>query len=77
MFRIFLKEYKNVILFINMLWFLLGFFWGVGVAQETPHLPNVKEGVLKIYEFVCDIFSDKNTLHANNIRMTGTRSKSE
>lgn len=55
-----------------MLWFLIGFLWGVFAAQETPHLPNVRDGTIKMYEFLCDIFSEQNLK-----REPATRSKSE
>tara|TARA_E500000331_G_C17209496_1_gene692987 strand:+ start:399 stop:563 length:165 start_codon:yes stop_codon:yes gene_type:complete len=54
-----------------MLWFLIGFIWGVFAAQETE-LPNVKISARRIYDFVYDIFSEQNIKHE-----PATRSKSE
>ena len=55
-----------------MLWFLLGFLWGIFIAQETPHLPSVRDNALKLKDFILDIFSETNKTHE-----IPTRTKSE
>ena len=58
-----------------MLWFFIGFIFGVYVAQESPTFPNVKKTGNKLKEFIVDIaMSDKKTFTTTQGR---TRSKSE
>ena len=58
-----------------MLWFFIGFIFGVYVAQESPLFPNVKETSTKLKDFIYDIaMSDKTVFSATANR---TRSKSE
>ena len=57
-----------------MLWFFIGFIFGLYVAQESPTFPNVKQSGIKLRDFIYDIaISDKKTFTPN----TRTRSKSE
>ena len=58
-----------------MIWFLLGFIFGVFVAQESPTFPNVKKTSYKIQKFVYELITEdrKKEKTDNNIR----RSKSE
>lgn len=58
-----------------MLWFLIGFIFGVFVAQESPKFPNVKKTSYKIQKFVYEVITEdrKTEKTDNNIR----RSKSE
>jgi hypothetical protein len=58
-----------------MLWFFIGFIFGVYVAQESPTFPNVKNTGTRLKDFVVDIaMADKKTFSAETNR---TRSKSE
>ena len=41
-----------------MIWFFLGFLFGVFVAQETPTFPNIKTNALNITSFFKDIIVD-------------------
>lgn len=42
-----------------MIWFFLGFLFGVFVAQETPTFPNIKTNALNITSFFKDIIVDE------------------
>lgn len=58
-----------------MLWFFIGFIFGVYVAQESPTFPNVKNTGSRLKDFIVDIvMSDKKTFGPTTTR---TRSKSE
>jgi hypothetical protein len=58
-----------------MLWFFIGFIFGVYVAQESPAFPNVKNTGTRLKDFIVDIaMSDKKTFSGTTNR---TRSKSE
>ena len=73
--RIFL-EYKKGQRIIIMLWFFVGFIFGVYVAQEAPEtFPNVKQTGVRLRDFIYDIaITDKKNTNSNQTR---TRSKSE
>ena len=58
-----------------MLWFFVGFIFGLYVAQESPTFPNVKQTGIRLRDFIVDIaMSDKKPFP---IQSTRTRSKSE
>lgn len=58
-----------------MLWFFIGFIFGVFVAQESPTFPNVKQTGQKIQKFAYEILIDDKQKQDNGVRVT--RSKSE
>jgi hypothetical protein len=64
-----------------MLWFLIGFIFGVFVAQESPTFPNVKLTSRKITTFFLDIVLDdkKRFVGGTNTRpgVVPQRSKSD
>jgi hypothetical protein len=60
---------------LKMLWFFIGFIFGVFVAQESPTFPNVKQTGKKIQKFAYEILIDDKQKQDNGVRVT--RSKSE
>ena len=60
---------------LKMLWFFVGFIFGVFVAQESPAFPNVKQTGKKIQKFAYEILIDDKQKQDNGVRVT--RSKSE
>lgn len=39
----------------NMIWFFLGFLFGLFVAQESPEFPSIKKNCVRLGNFVKDI----------------------
>jgi hypothetical protein len=58
-----------------MLWFFIGFIFGVYVSQESPAFPNVKNMGVRLKDFIVDIaIYEKKCFGTETNR---TRSKSE
>lgn len=49
-----------------MIWFFLGFLFGVFVAQESPTFPKIKANTMSIISFFKDIVIDEK--HVNRRR---------
>lgn len=56
-----------------MIWFFLGFIFGVYIAQESPHFPNMKINFLRFFHFVIDLMNQDKESTRNQRR----RSRSE
>lgn len=39
----------------NMIWFFLGFIFGLFVAQESPNFPSIKKNFMRLGSFIKDI----------------------
>ena len=55
-----------------MIWFFLGFVFGVFIAQESPHFPNIKDSSIRFYNFTMELLNQQ-----KEKQTTRTRSKSE
>jgi|SaaInlV_150m_DNA_2_1039686.scaffolds.fasta_scaffold00053_5 hypothetical protein len=63
-----------------MLWFFIGFIFGLFVAQESPTFPNIKRNSRKAGRFVYDLITTeaKEYVSGTSSEASGyTRSKSE
>jgi hypothetical protein len=40
-----------------MIWFFLGFVFGVHIAQESPNFPNIKTNSKRFFDFVLEILN--------------------
>ena len=62
-----------------MLWFFIGFIFGLFVAQESPTFPRIKTNARKAGRFVYDLITTeaKEFVESRNSDTTYTRSKSE
>jgi len=62
-----------------MLWFFIGFIFGLFVAQESPQFPNIKRNARKGGHFIYDLITtEAKEFVATQTADTGyTRSKSE
>ena len=62
-----------------MLWFFIGFLFGLFVAQESPQFPRIKTNARKAGRFVYDLITTeaKEFVESRNSDTTYTRSKSE
>jgi hypothetical protein len=67
MFRVY-RALKNTI----MIWFFLGFVFGVFIAQESPQFPNIKDNSIRFYNFTMELLNQQ-----KEKQTTRTRSKSE
>ena len=56
-----------------MLWFFIGFIFGIYVDQESPNFPNVRTTFKRLTTFVYEIATNDKTFTAT----TQKRSKSE
>mgnify|MGYP001221261197 FL=1 len=55
-----------------MIWFFLGFVFGVFIAQESPQYPNMKQSGKRFVTFVMELLNQEKEKET-----TRTRSKSE
>tara|TARA_B000000475_G_C15965377_1_gene434781 strand:+ start:990 stop:1178 length:189 start_codon:yes stop_codon:yes gene_type:complete len=62
-----------------MLWFFIGFIFGLFVAQESPTFPNIKRNAKKAGYFIYDLITTeaKEFVDARTDGGYPTRSKSE
>ena len=66
-------EYKRDYIFYKMLWFFIGFIFGIYVDQESPNFPNVRTTFKRLTTFVYEIATNDKTFTST----TQKRSKSE
>lgn len=67
------RVYRGLKIYHKMIWFFIGFMFGVFISQESPQFPNMKTNFLKLFMFLSEMLSnDKATLNDNH-----RRSKSE
>lgn len=55
-----------------MIWFFLGFVFGVFIAQESPQFPNMKDSCQRFFNFTMELLNQE-----KEKQTTRTRSKSE
>lgn len=67
-------EYKRDYNNYKMLWFFIGFIFGLYVAQESPTFPNVKQTFSRMGTFAYEIATNDKTFTATTKQQ---RSKSE
>ena len=62
-----------------MLWFFIGFIFGLFVAQESPTFPNIKRNAKKGGRFIYDLITTeaKEFVESRTDGRGYTRSKSE
>ena len=60
-----------------MLWFFLGFIFGVYVAQESPKFPNVRKTSKRLSKFIYEICMNEKSFASTPETPAYTRSKSE
>lgn len=58
-----------------MIWFLIGFIFGVFVAQESPTFPNVKKTTYQIQKFIYEVITEDRKVEKTERNVK--RSKSE
>ena len=52
-------EYLGRVCSGNMIWFFLGFLFGVFVSQESPNFPNIKTNSLRMTNFIKEILANE------------------
>lgn len=58
-----------------MIWFLIGFIFGVFVAQESSTFPNVKKTTYQIQKFIYEVITEDRKVEKTERNVK--RSKSE